>query len=53
MRFTIVSSVLVAGVLAAAPATAADTPTFTKDVAPILYKRASNVIARRCSRRCR
>jgi len=38
MRFAIVSTVLVAGVLAAAPATAADTPTFTKDVAPIFYK---------------
>ena len=38
MRFAIVSSVLVAGALAAAPATAADTPTFTKDVAPIFYK---------------
>ena len=38
MRFAIVSSVIVAGVLAAAPATAADTPTFTKDVAPIFYK---------------
>ena len=39
MRFALVSSLFVAGVAAAVPATAADgTPTFTKDVAPIFYK---------------
>ena len=39
MRFALVLSLFVAGVAAAAPATAADgTPTFTKNVAPIFYK---------------
>ena len=39
MRFALVLSIFVAGVAAAAPATAADgTPTFTRDVAPIFYK---------------
>jgi hypothetical protein len=39
MRFAPVLSMFVAGVAAAAPATAADgTPTFTKDVTPIFYK---------------
>ena len=39
MRFALVVSIVVAGVAAAPPATAADgTPTFTKDVAPIFYK---------------
>ena len=38
MRFALAVSIFVAGVAAAAPATAADgTPTFTKDVAPIFY----------------
>ena len=39
MRVALVLSLVVAGVAAAVPATAADgTPTFTKDVAPIFYK---------------
>jgi hypothetical protein len=38
MRFALISSIFVAGVIAAVPAMAADTPTFTKDVAPIFYK---------------
>ena len=39
MRFALISSLVVAGAAAAAPAMAADgTPTFTKDVAPIFYK---------------
>jgi hypothetical protein len=39
MRVSTLFGVLAAGVLAAAPSTAAEgTPTFTRDVAPILYK---------------
>ena len=39
MRVALIVSLVIAGVAAAVPATAADsTPTFTKDVAPIFYK---------------
>ena len=38
MRFVLVSSILVAGVIGASPAMAANAPTFTRDVAPIFHK---------------
>jgi hypothetical protein len=38
MRFALVSALVVAASAAAVPALAAETPTFTKDVAPIFYR---------------